>query len=297
MSPLSVSRCLCVCVLFFRLLFLSVCLSLLLAESPAVSVKQSLTGGGDRGASKPTATSSTTTTTTTANNNSNSSLIAHITSLPGFDPTKARIVKHYTSKFASSSSDPSTSCPSGNHPTTHSHPESHSKANRNTLTLNTYNNNSNFSISSASDRERITPTAAESFLPWRRDRSYQTFGMCVCVSGPYATLAYLRNTAASPLDHPLPPSAPPYVYTQTCVSYFFVCKSLSLSLSLSLLRSLSLSHVCKLRCKLYPLVYPFVVMFDCLFVLLLLYQYDLSFARFKKESKQRSEANQSCFGY
>ncbi|XP_061516020.1 sodium/hydrogen exchanger 3 isoform X2 [Anopheles gambiae] len=143
-------------------------------ESPAVSVKQSLTGGGDRGASKPTATSSTTT-TTTANNNNNSSLIAHITSLPGFDPTKARIVKHYTSKFASSSSDPSTSCPSGNHPTTHSHPESHSKANRNTLTLNTYNNNSNFSISSASDRERITPTAAESFLPWRRDRSYQTF--------------------------------------------------------------------------------------------------------------------------
>ncbi|XP_041779779.1 sodium/hydrogen exchanger 3 isoform X3 [Anopheles merus] len=141
-------------------------------ESPAVSVKQSLTGGGDRGASKPTATSSTT--TTTANNNNNSSLIAHITSLPGFDPTKARIVKHYTSKFASSSSDPSTSCPSGNHPT-HSHPESHSKANRNTLTLNTYNNNSNFSISSASDRERITPTAAESFLPWRRDRSYQTF--------------------------------------------------------------------------------------------------------------------------
>uniref|UniRef100_A0A182X886 Sodium/hydrogen exchanger n=1 Tax=Anopheles quadriannulatus TaxID=34691 RepID=A0A182X886_ANOQN len=141
-------------------------------ESPAVSVKQSLTGGGDRGASKPTATSST---TTTANNNNNSSLIAHITSLPGFDPTKARIVKHYTSKFASSSSDPSTSCPSGNHPTTHSHPESHSKANRNTLTLNTYNNNSNFSISSASDRERITPTAAESFLPWRRDRSYQTF--------------------------------------------------------------------------------------------------------------------------
>ncbi|XP_049286767.1 sodium/hydrogen exchanger 3 isoform X2 [Anopheles funestus] len=132
-------------------------------ESPAVSVKQSLASGGDRGASKTTAT-------TTANNNS--SLIAHITSLPGFDPTKARIVKHYTSKFTSSASDPSTSCPSGN-PTQSQEP--HSKANRNTLTLNTYNNNSNFSISSASDRERITPTAAESFLPWRRDRSYQTF--------------------------------------------------------------------------------------------------------------------------
>uniref|UniRef100_A0A182MH77 Sodium/hydrogen exchanger n=1 Tax=Anopheles culicifacies TaxID=139723 RepID=A0A182MH77_9DIPT len=103
---------------------------------------------------------------------SRNSLIAHITSLPGFDPTKARIVKHYTSKFTSSASDPSTSCPSGNSQPSQ---EPHSKANRNNLTLNTYNNNSNFSISSASDRERITPTAAESFLPWRRDRSYQTF--------------------------------------------------------------------------------------------------------------------------
>uniref|UniRef100_A0A182Q8W0 Sodium/hydrogen exchanger n=1 Tax=Anopheles farauti TaxID=69004 RepID=A0A182Q8W0_9DIPT len=142
-------------------------------ESPAVSVKQSLASGGDRGASKTTAT--TTTSTTTANIN-NSSLIAHITSLPGFDPTKARIVKHYTSKFtssASASSVPSTSTGPAGIPSHGLEPPS--KANRNTLTLNTYNSNSNFSISSASERERITPTAAESFLPWRRDRSYQTF--------------------------------------------------------------------------------------------------------------------------
>uniref|UniRef100_A0A182IQG8 Sodium/hydrogen exchanger n=1 Tax=Anopheles atroparvus TaxID=41427 RepID=A0A182IQG8_ANOAO len=152
-------------------------------ESPAVSLKQSLESGGDRGASKATATggatttssSSTTTTSTTTNNNN--SLIAHIASLPGFDPTKARIVKHYTSKFTSSSSSSNTNSAI---PSTSSNPcpgssNSTLKPNRNTLTLTTYNSNSNFSISSASDRERITPTAAESFLPWRRDRSYQNF--------------------------------------------------------------------------------------------------------------------------
>uniref|UniRef100_A0A182F4Z0 Sodium/hydrogen exchanger n=1 Tax=Anopheles albimanus TaxID=7167 RepID=A0A182F4Z0_ANOAL len=152
-------------------------------ESPAVSVQQSLAGGGsgtstDRGVtSKAMAPGGAST--------NNSSLIAHIASLPGFDPTKARIVKHYTSKFSSSSTSatpssssacpPSTSTcstnPAGGHQAT-----IHRKPSRHTLTLTTtYNSNSNFSISSATDRERITPTAAESFLPWRRDRSYQNF--------------------------------------------------------------------------------------------------------------------------
>ncbi|ETN63614.1 alkali metal ion/proton exchanger 3 [Anopheles darlingi] len=152
-------------------------------ESPAVSVQQSLSGGGsgtgtDRGVtSKATAHDGAST--------NNSSLIAHIASLPGFDPTKARIVKHYTSKFSTSSTSatpssssacpPSTSSsstnPAGGHQAT-----IHRKPSRHTLTLTTtYNSNSNFSISSATDRERITPTAAESFLPWRRDRSYQNF--------------------------------------------------------------------------------------------------------------------------
>lgn len=58
----------------------------------------------------------------------NNSLIAQITSLPGFDSSKARIVKHYSSR-------------------------------------------------PSPEREPILPTAAETFLPWRRDRSYQSFGM------------------------------------------------------------------------------------------------------------------------
>lgn len=57
----------------------------------------------------------------------NNSLIAQITSLPGFDTSKARIVKHYSTK-------------------------------------------------PSPEREPILPTAAETFLPWRRDRSYQSFG-------------------------------------------------------------------------------------------------------------------------
>uniref|UniRef100_A0A2M4DP86 Putative secreted protein n=1 Tax=Anopheles darlingi TaxID=43151 RepID=A0A2M4DP86_ANODA len=174
------------------------CLSLSVpAESPAVSVQQSLSGGGsgtgtDRGVtSKATAHDGAST--------NNSSLIAHIASLPGFDPTKARIVKHYTSKFSTSSTSatpssssacpPSTSSsstnPAGGHQAT-----IHRKPSRHTLTLTTtYNSNSNFSISSATDRERITPTAAESFLPWRRDRSYQNFGMLVLIGGRSASLA------------------------------------------------------------------------------------------------------------
>lgn len=59
-----------------------------------------------------------------ANNNS---LIAHIASLPGFDSSKARLVKHYMSK-------------------------------------------------SNSEKDVVLPTAAELILPWRRDRSYQSFG-------------------------------------------------------------------------------------------------------------------------
>lgn len=59
----------------------------------------------------------------------NNSLIAHITSLPGFDPSKARIVKHYSSR-----------------------------------------------PSPDMDSMDILPTAAESLLPWRRDKSYQSFG-------------------------------------------------------------------------------------------------------------------------
>ncbi|XP_052866814.1 sodium/hydrogen exchanger 3 [Anopheles cruzii] len=156
-------------------------------ESPAVSVRESeLTAAasgsgsgssgsgdrGDRGTSKATTPGGATT--------NNRSLIAHIASLPGFDPTKARIVKHYTSKLSACSSSaglggsPSTS--TGHIPAPHHTSKETSKLTRNTLTLTTYNSNSNFSISSAgTERERITPTAAESFLPWRRDRSYQTF--------------------------------------------------------------------------------------------------------------------------
>uniref|UniRef100_A0A182T0M3 Uncharacterized protein n=1 Tax=Anopheles maculatus TaxID=74869 RepID=A0A182T0M3_9DIPT len=211
--------------------------------SPAISVKHTLASGGDRGASKTSTATSTTTTATTTTTNNNSSLIAHITSLPGFDPTKARIVKHYTSKF-NSASDPSTSCPSGN--PTHSQ-EPPSKANRNTLTLNTYNNNSNFSISSASDRERITPTAAESFLPWRRDRSYQTFGMCPGCAG-----------AARATNHPTnqPPPPPP---PNTTVFRF---RKLAVSLAPAH------SQFChQLRCKVYiyrKLFCPPVLLAFCL---------------------------------
>lgn len=68
-----------------------------------------------------------------------SSLIAHITSLPGFDPTKARIVKHLSLKASPSEFQTQTK-------------------EQNALDL--------------------LPTAAEALLPWRRDKSYLCFGTC-----------------------------------------------------------------------------------------------------------------------
>lgn len=70
----------------------------------------------------------------------NKSLIAHIANLPGFDASKARIVKQ--------------SC---------------------------YSSGTNSNIASYNNSQvgtPILPTAAETFLPWRRDRSYQAFGRC-----------------------------------------------------------------------------------------------------------------------
>lgn len=83
--------------------------------------------------------------TTNSNNNLstsnnkliNKSLIAHIANLPGFDSSKARIVKQ--------------SCYSSG-------------------------TNSNTSYNNSQVGTPILPTAAETFLPWRRDRSYQAFG-------------------------------------------------------------------------------------------------------------------------
>uniref|UniRef100_A0A336N428 Sodium/hydrogen exchanger n=1 Tax=Culicoides sonorensis TaxID=179676 RepID=A0A336N428_CULSO len=68
----------------------------------------------------------------------NKSLIAHITNLPGFDSSKARIVKQ--SCFSS-----------------------------------TNGTNSNTSYNNSQVGTPILPTAAETFLPWRRNRSYQAF--------------------------------------------------------------------------------------------------------------------------
>ncbi|EDS32728.1 alkali metal ion/proton exchanger 3 [Culex quinquefasciatus] len=86
----------------------------------------------------------------------NSSLIAQITSLPGFDPTKARIVKHVSSKFSSSSSNTNINNGGGG------------GGSGDQVTFP--------GARTPSERpERLLPTAAESFLPWRRDRSYQSF--------------------------------------------------------------------------------------------------------------------------
>ncbi|XP_038107152.1 sodium/hydrogen exchanger 3 isoform X5 [Culex quinquefasciatus] len=86
----------------------------------------------------------------------NSSLIAQITSLPGFDPTKARIVKHVSSKFSSSSSNTNINNGGGG------------GGSGDQVTFS--------GARTPSERpERLLPTAAESFLPWRRDRSYQSF--------------------------------------------------------------------------------------------------------------------------
>ncbi|XP_055590165.1 uncharacterized protein LOC129742307 [Uranotaenia lowii] len=122
-----------------------------------------------------------------AGNAKNNSLIAQITSLPGFDPTKARIVKHVSSKLTPTSSN-----------TNIQNSNSSSLINNNN---NNFNNNSNNSISNSNNinqngscemvsggftpssgsrslaerPERLLPTAAESFLPWRREKSYQSF--------------------------------------------------------------------------------------------------------------------------
>lgn len=80
---------------------------------------------------------------TTANsraNINNSSLIAHISNLPGFDPSKARIVKHLSLK--------PNLC------------DYHTKEHT-TLDFNA--------------------TAAE-FLPWRRDKSYQSLSFGICAN-------------------------------------------------------------------------------------------------------------------
>uniref|UniRef100_A0A336MVV5 Sodium/hydrogen exchanger n=1 Tax=Culicoides sonorensis TaxID=179676 RepID=A0A336MVV5_CULSO len=79
----------------------------------------------------------------------NKSLIAHITNLPGFDSSKARIVKQ--SCFSS-----------------------------------TNGTNSNTSYNNSQVGTPILPTAAETFLPWRRNRSYQAFDDAR-VSTPTAT--------------------------------------------------------------------------------------------------------------
>lgn len=117
------------------------------AESPASVRLRSTNANGDNGANGgPEATSS-----------KNSSLIAQITSLPGFDPTKARIVKHVSSKFTPSSSNTNIGASGQANDVANPQPT------RPTLER----------------PERLLPTAAESFLPWRRDRSYQSFGTCV----------------------------------------------------------------------------------------------------------------------
>ncbi|XP_062707279.1 sodium/hydrogen exchanger 3 isoform X4 [Aedes albopictus] len=115
-------------------------------ESPASVRLRSTNANGDNGANVaggPEATSS-----------KNSSLIAQITSLPGFDPTKARIVKHVSSKFTPSSSNTNIGA-SG-------------QANESSVSLPA-------TRPTLERPERLLPTAAESFLPWRRDRSYQSF--------------------------------------------------------------------------------------------------------------------------
>lgn len=93
-----------------------------------------------------------------ANNNSNSnnnSLIAHITNLPGFDSSKARIVKQ---GFSSN-----------------------------------YDRRGSSSVSGGGGRSQVCtpvlPTAAETFLPWRRDRSYQNFGTFM-----YLTLCHKKKS-------------------------------------------------------------------------------------------------------
>lgn len=90
---------------------------------------------------------------TTANsrpNINNSSLIAHISNLPGFDPSKARIVKHLSLK--------PNLC------------DYHTKEHT-TLDFNA--------------------TAAE-FLPWRRDKSYQSLSFGTCAKLNYKTKNYIH---------------------------------------------------------------------------------------------------------
>ncbi|XP_055549028.1 uncharacterized protein LOC129732294 isoform X6 [Wyeomyia smithii] len=96
----------------------------------------------------------------------NNSLIAQITSLPGFDPTKARIVKHVTSKFTSSSSNNTIS--------------NNNQINTNNIGGGNSSSSMDAAFTAASVRpperpDRLIPTAAETFLPWRRDKSYQSF--------------------------------------------------------------------------------------------------------------------------
>lgn len=93
---------------------------------------------------------------TTANfraNINNSSLIAHISNLPGFDPSKARIVKHLSLK--------PNLC------------DYHTKEHT-TLDFNA--------------------TAAE-FLPWRRDKSYQSlsFGTCAKLNLKYIHIKFIKS--------------------------------------------------------------------------------------------------------
>ncbi|XP_058446953.1 sodium/hydrogen exchanger 3 isoform X6 [Malaya genurostris] len=120
-------------------------------HSATVRQQPTTTTAGESGPTGGSSSSIEATSTTSVKNNS---LIAHITSLPGFDPTKARIVKHVTSKFASSVSSNAINTASGS--------------------------NSSDAIAAPPTRQlerpdRLMPTAAESFLPWRRDRSYQSF--------------------------------------------------------------------------------------------------------------------------
>ncbi|XP_055640826.1 sodium/hydrogen exchanger 3 isoform X4 [Toxorhynchites rutilus septentrionalis] len=116
-------------------------------ESPA-NVRPKSASASDHGANGSLSTSA-----EISNSKNNSSLIAQITSLPGFDPTKARIVKHVSSKFTSSSSS-------------------------NTNISNTGNSSDTTVVAPTRPPERperLLPTAAETFLPWRRDKSYQSF--------------------------------------------------------------------------------------------------------------------------
>ncbi|XP_058819478.1 sodium/hydrogen exchanger 3 isoform X4 [Topomyia yanbarensis] len=120
-------------------------------NSATVRQEATTTTAGECGPNGGSSSSTEATATSSAKNNS---LIAHITSLPGFDPTKARIVKHVTSKFTSSASN---------------------------YTINTASgSNSSDAVAALPTRplerpDRLMPTAAESFLPWRRDKSYQSF--------------------------------------------------------------------------------------------------------------------------